>query len=368
LDRRNDEILDIHLFFHYIVEGKYKDTDDHNWRESYNNEKKLLRIISVLKQLHGENLTWKLVTQELKKFESTIDTPCLEPISRAASYFFYFKSTTAGKKIDFVHKASKEYLLAEYYLESLLKNKIHRLNIGMPTKETILFLDGLIDLILESAKDNSIWQQIDQEETSLLQSFGYHKGIGKALEELEDNALKCVEHESIVFVNDNVKNSEETEKVWESLDISNNYYEHLWIHRWISLYIFNKLKSKKELNKDRLISLIKLSSIVIPGYIKNLRKVDLSGIEISHVRLDEATLTEANLSAANLSAANLSDSNLVNSDLSAANLSSANLLDAVLFRANLSYAHMYGIMLLRANLSYSNLSHANLFYADLSHA
>jgi hypothetical protein len=42
--------------------------------------------------------------------------------------------------IDFIHRTFKEYLLAEYYIESLLKHKPYRLNIGTPTKETIDFL------------------------------------------------------------------------------------------------------------------------------------------------------------------------------------------------------------------------------------
>jgi hypothetical protein len=59
----------------------------------------------------------------------------------------YFRLQLGGKRpspiIDFIHKTFKEYLLAEYYIESLLNHKPYRLNIGTPSKETVDFLDWL---------------------------------------------------------------------------------------------------------------------------------------------------------------------------------------------------------------------------------
>jgi NACHT domain len=139
------------LFFHQVIEGKYRGS-----LGAYIEEKKILRRIAALNQIYGDTLTWQLAEQKLKVFESTNNNESkLKQISRS-QYFFYKRPSTKGEIIDFVHKTFKEYLLAEYYIESLVIDKIPRLNTRAPSKEVILFLDGLVDLLGEAKKDNSV--------------------------------------------------------------------------------------------------------------------------------------------------------------------------------------------------------------------
>jgi len=76
--------------------------------------------------------------------------------------------------IDFVHSSFKEYLLAEYYIESLLEKKTYRLNARIPSKDTIDFLNGIIALLQEENPD--IQQFVSGDPTGLLKSFDIRKG------------------------------------------------------------------------------------------------------------------------------------------------------------------------------------------------
>ena len=84
-----------------------------------------------LKQIHGDDLTWKIIEDEIKKFH--VNSNAFDLQQTSLSYFFYLRNTTKGKILEFIHKTFKEYLLAEYYLESILENKPHRLNVRMPS-------------------------------------------------------------------------------------------------------------------------------------------------------------------------------------------------------------------------------------------
>jgi len=54
--------------------------------------------------------------------------------------------------IDFLHSSFREYLLAEYYIESLLEDKPYNLDICLPTSETMLYFDGLLEMIGKTDK------------------------------------------------------------------------------------------------------------------------------------------------------------------------------------------------------------------------
>jgi uncharacterized protein YjbI with pentapeptide repeats len=358
------------LFFHHTIEGKYKDSADNRWRNLYLNEKKTLRRIAALKQIYGEKLTWERLAEELRKFTSANSIADLQPTH--VSYFFYLRTTIKGKILDFVHNTFKEYLLAEYYLESLLENKIHRLNTRTPSKETIVFFDGLIDILLEVG-DDAVEKYIDQDEISLLKSFDYYEGLSSAIRKLRETASKSFEEENIIFfdTNSNPKRDEETENIWKYVNISGTDYKYSWIHKWILLYTLKKLKPDEEPNKEKLEQLVIYSSNVVPHYLKNLRGIDLSYTELSGAKLSNTWLTNSNLEHANLLGANLSAAELSGANLRAARLVGANLFGAWLFNADLTYANLWNAILSAAklsgaNLSSTNLSGANFEAADLS--
>jgi uncharacterized protein YjbI with pentapeptide repeats len=228
----------------------------------------------------------------------------------------------------------------------------------------------------------------------LLRSFGYNKGVdshkilNNAIRDLEDNASKSVDEESIVFFSvddDNVEEKYKAKNLWRQVDISSNDYVNLWLHRWISLYILKRLNPDKELDKDKLTNIIRFSSGLVEGHlkIKNLCNADLSHADLSKTRLShvnlydanlsKANLTEAKLPYANLSYANLSGGTLIEAVLSYADLSSATIHNTNLSHADLSFATLRNAKILNAvlpdaNLSYANLSNCNLSHADLSNA
>jgi uncharacterized protein YjbI with pentapeptide repeats len=380
------------LFFHHIVRGKYKDVQEYDLQNLYTNEKELLRIISALTQIHGEELTEEIAQRELSKFQLFVDNSDskLSPTISDLSYFFYSVKKAEGKKLDFVHKTFKEYLLAEYYLESILQNKLYRLNAKSPTNETIQFLAGLVDLLKESKSDNAVKKYMFDDETSLLKSFRYDKDMNSAIEEIEDHAYQILKEENITFFSNNneVKGVENFDGIWCQAVLSRGNFENLWMHRWIALYTLQKLGPAKRPSRDILGRLIRFSSNTIPGYVKHLSQVDLSdeylpGVILSGADLSYATLTHSNLSGSNLSYADLSKADfmkahLPNSNLTYTKISEANFSYAFLSRTtiadsygekvNFTHANLSDAYIARAKLAGAILSEAILYHSNLDHS
>ncbi|MFZ0512290.1 MAG: hypothetical protein WAM14_11840 [Candidatus Nitrosopolaris sp.] len=91
-----------------------------------------------------------MVIEGLKYYDISYDEATLKPI--LTSYFYLQSTTVLDMSMDFIHKSFREYFLAEYYLESILNDKRHYLNVGLPSRETILFLDGLLELLSDNKK------------------------------------------------------------------------------------------------------------------------------------------------------------------------------------------------------------------------
>jgi hypothetical protein len=154
--------LIFHQFIHSIVMGKHKSETQtyykllEHYKYDEDIEKKVLRKIAALKQIYPNHLTKSLVSELIKRFgfSSEIIEQMLEPI--LTSYFYIqneSENVSRDELLDFMHESLREYLVAEYYIESLYNdNKQHRLCIGIPSEETIKFLDGLIELLVS---DNS---------------------------------------------------------------------------------------------------------------------------------------------------------------------------------------------------------------------
>jgi uncharacterized protein YjbI with pentapeptide repeats len=382
------------LFFHQTISGKYRNTLDFSSQiKSYFNEKKILRIIAALKWIYGKDLTWRRAESKIDSFtdmttaatitnttntSSTID---LQSVSKT-SYFFYLQTIQSGKLVEFVHRTFLEYLLAEYYIDILLQNGddnsfiAKRLNIGTPSEPTILFLDGLLDLILEARKEG-IQEHIYEGDFGLLKSLDYKEDPEDAIEKLKTNCLKCLEQENIVFLSTKddrngdteqqqkqhgrISHPQESRSIWREVVVTNEDYCNFWIHRWIALYVYNKInRSDRKPNPQRISSLIKFSSNnLIPPYLKNLKRIDL---------LPSSDLRGANLEGADLRGANLEGADLRGANLEGADLRGANLVRANLVRANLSVANLVRANLVRANLSVANLVRANLVRANLEGA
>ena len=102
-----------------------------------------------------------------------------------------------------------------------------------------------------------------------------------------------VEEEQLVF---HQTGKDETKELWNVVSIPSTKYDELWIHRWISLYIFGKLDLQRKQNKSELIDnkelsrLIRCSSNLIRHYLKNFRQLNLSNVDLTGVDLYRAVL------------------------------------------------------------------------------
>jgi uncharacterized protein YjbI with pentapeptide repeats len=278
-------------------------------------------------------------------------------------------------------------LLAENYLEILVNGeKASWMNVGVPSKETVDFLDGLIQML--KSKNESIVKLMGfnyekGKEVSLFKSFGYTKSREQAISDIIDNAVKNVNDESIVLFAS--KSQQSSEDHWTDVEksIPFNYYDNLWIHRWISLFVLGKIDGLKtyadRLDKQSLANLIFYTSEWVPSYLKKLSGVYLRGPNLSRAYLWEADLSGANLAnvdemqgifleEANLSGADLHSTFLPGASLSGANLSGANLSGAFLRRANLTNANLQAANLSGAHLRVAYIDEAHLGGANLTGA
>jgi hypothetical protein len=150
-------------FIHSILKGKYDKSSG-----EIANEKWIMRKIAALKNIsedvYEEDLPCKLgplIEDEQKEYiepfiegkqkkSSSSEKSMLSTI--LTSYFKLDEKSNGKHSVDFLHKSFQEYLLAEYYIESILHNKGYRLNVGQPSDVTIDFLSSLLSMIKDSHK------------------------------------------------------------------------------------------------------------------------------------------------------------------------------------------------------------------------
>jgi uncharacterized protein YjbI with pentapeptide repeats len=379
------------IYFHFLshlTEGKRIEKEDRfQINNSYLDEKNALRKLALLKQIHKDGLTKQIIENEAKFFGFKSDVLHINPV---LTCYLYSNSPSDENEIhvNFIHESFQEYLMAENYLEALLKgeNKSAWMNAGKPSKETINFLDGLLHLLMSD--DGNIKKYVehnDEKQISLFNLFDYNELIDDAIYNIVNNAIENLNDENVMVFNP--AHMEQVPWIKAEEQITVNEYPSLWIHRWISLYVLYKLGylnrsnvlQKLGLDKvpdtKKLKSLLKFSRLfrvcsdaVLPNF-RSLRGFDLSGINLSGADLSGADLCGANLSGADLSGANLKDAILSSSEDSCkTNLSNSDLSNANLFRTDLSGADLSGAKLLRADLSGANLSRTKLIGANISDA
>lgn len=126
----------IYMFFvHYIIRGKFQSIETLYLNKTYYFEKKSLRIIAKLKQLKKYELFWSECEKEIKSyFGSNGDISMLEKTLSSILHTYIFSPfQTTVRKVNFIHKTFMEYLVAEYYIESVLNGKDIYLNVGNPS-------------------------------------------------------------------------------------------------------------------------------------------------------------------------------------------------------------------------------------------
>jgi uncharacterized protein YjbI with pentapeptide repeats len=379
-------------FIHSTISGKHKElasrelaSRDYEFSvEDVNKEKRTLRKIAALKMLYESNLDKNVITDKISAFEEVVSLykpksgkelegeeekrsgETEKELSQVISSYFYSEGSGSDAKINFIHESFKEYLLAEYYIESLLMDKPYRLNIGIPNEETISFLYGLLQLISKNVT-SSLESKVDRFLGSLSTNTESKERLKKISVKsiLINNARTTLENEQVVF---HQQTNVEKNELWNVISLAASRYQDLWIHRWISMYVLKTIEPNSNVDKVKLLSFVQGTDHSIPFYLKKLNGVDFSNSNLSGAELSNANLSYANLSYANLQRANLSDAKLIGANLSGSDLSRAELKGADLSYADLSNANLPRAILFYATLSYANFSEAVLDYTNLTDA
>jgi uncharacterized protein YjbI with pentapeptide repeats len=378
LDEKFKRALMYLLFLQYASRQKYQ-LDEEEWTQKYIAEHIVLRRIAALRKGLGTELTIQkkngfftidhvlCAKDRLIQYDDLVgDIPSL-----ALSFIglsMRSKEQPDGTEIftnpKFVHESFEEYLLAEYYVDSILNDRLYRLNIGVPSEVTVQFLDGLISILL--ADEETIRQYLEP----LLESLRYRDefDLGTLSRKIVDNCLGYLKRQDVIFFTRN-KDIIKRPEMWVQAETASDDYKQLWIYRWISLFFLSKVSEANKKNKityptidpdiqAEIIHLITYSGNVIPGYMKNLKTLKLN---LKDADLSDAYLAHANLSYSDLSGAQFSRANLKQADLSYCNLSFIDL-----YRANLIYANLSHSNLRLANLQRNDLDRADLSYSDLT--
>jgi hypothetical protein len=132
-----------------------------------------------------------------------------------------------------------------------LNHKPYRLNIGTPSKETIDFLDGLLELINVENNNPIEAQKIIEDLVIDGESI-----LSEAREELVRYAQDLFHNEQ-VFVEIEEDYKELKNELWVTHHIiPQRRYHEFWIHRWLALYVSNKLRPDCHVNRKKLEILI----------------------------------------------------------------------------------------------------------------
>ncbi len=356
------EVLLYQRFIHEVIMGKPNDvakTDYTTWFEKKREEKKALRLLAFIKT-DNPSIPKNLVEYYLDSSKCAIPVTSKSLLS---TYFSFNRTDSGTEEIEFIHKSFQEYLLAEFYLESIFHRKYYRLVGKEPTIETYKYINALIQFI------NSKDQKIKELANIFVKTF-YDDDENK-IESKLDNFINTLIINSMDFAKQkhlipDIPNEDNV--IWKTSKLEYNDLNKIWLSRWISIFIAgNCLSHYKDKIKDEFVEsssfFIKNESFLISNKILTsvcLKKGPLSAANLSGANLRKATILEADLSGAdllgsNLSEADLSSANLSESDLSAANLSAANLSAANLSKTNLSGADLSAANLSEATVSFSIL-------------
>ena len=297
-------------FIHSILQGRLKETvSQDDISKSYRYEKSLLRKVAALKQL---TTIFKLqdIEYNLPKLGMEYKKEIIEPIF---STYFLPEGDELRERIEFLHRSFEEYLIAEYYIESILQNKPHLLNLGtsdvVVSEVTLNFLNNLLNIIASSNKSevyNLFFKSllhdnvIDKDKT--INQF--------IIEQLIKNAQSILETENIIGLN-HINKKENEEGFWFIKKLEKQDYSYIWNHRWISLftlvhaYQFPTDNSKINLNKD-IANFIKVSSSLVSYKLRNFKRCSLIESDFSRAYLSRANFSFADSSSSDLFRAYLS--------------------------------------------------------------
>jgi hypothetical protein len=149
MDAEKGRLILYSTFIHSILEGRYKGSPIEIVKEKWI-MRKIAALKAIFEELYEEDLPELLQTLVEEEQREFINIQNINLHTVLTSYFKLSEKTNNKHSVDFLHKSFQEYLLAEYYVESILYRKGHRLNISHPSKVTVDFLDSLLTIIKDS--------------------------------------------------------------------------------------------------------------------------------------------------------------------------------------------------------------------------
>lgn len=352
-------------FLHTLFRGKHKSqSNDKDYSVLFLIEKKILRKIAAEKHLLEE----MLFEENIDKIIATIYTGDSQEIKNKIkpiiTSYFHLKDKDGKNNFDFIHRTFREYLLAEYYFENIVNGvKPYEINIKPPTKETLEFLEGIIEFLFHTDSDKFQDDKRDFLKT-ILNSSVVDLEKSNFIQEIKNlilnNSYNYLQNDNIAcFAFEN--SSYEQIESWHILNNGNDILSEFWMHKWIALFVIKKLDPRYLIPKEQIVIMIKKYSHLIPKTLRNFLNIDLSHVDLSHVDLSDAKLSGSNLFNATLTDVNLSRSKLDKKEtiLRKAYLEECNLTDS-----DLSNANLVGSTIMRSNCLNANFSECILNDVD----
>ena len=278
---------------------------------------------STKEQTKAAGISSELVTKYLEDIDNIVDIAQENReglvrhtvrFSTILSTYFFSIADSNEKRIEFLHKS----------IECILDERLHRLNIGVPSRETTSFLDDLLKMIYSISKNDIKNNEFIE---SFLNSFSFKTSKSLLYKKIIENCDMLIKRPLLARLRANkypplnAKFEENFEALSDKVAIGDLNILLTWISKWILLYCISTLMNlenqKYKINSPLFdLFLIISSQIAESANVLRLRNFNLAGRDLSRVYLYDADIMGADLSSANLSGG----ANLSSADLSSANL------------------------------------------------
>ena len=273
-----------------------------NFKSDLKKEKPILRKIAVLKK-RDKDITHENILDQFTLLNWDKQDIDIDKIQTLSSYFL-------------THEILIDYLLAEYYLECLAKNEIDSINIGIPSRETVEFIDGLISIISCRLFENKF------DDADILSKIIHDTEINH-FKQFVTNIMNSINMPNYPYKDTDILHDSIVNKKQKYLNTNLSIHNtaDYSIQRWIAYYVahkWNLIENPGEpvspfdltstQTKTRLSFMIRRLSSHIPKYLKDFEKLDLSDTDLSGADMSESNITGTIFHECNLHNVDLSSS------------------------------------------------------------
>jgi hypothetical protein len=360
------------LFIHHVIFGKPKEIATNEYDLSYNyakDEKKGLRLIAYLKN-ENPRISKHEIVQILDSLNFSFPKSAEVFVS---TYFSVDKNERGIEKIEFFHKSFQEYLLSEFYIESVLNKDYERLLGSEPTNETHLFVHRIMESVINSRVNSNYLREI----VNSFYEINCDVEIDDFIEDLRHNCVEFMKDEKTGF-----KIEEKISKILNRTEFRLYEQNDIWTAKWTALNIAGYLSRKYIEILDE--TFLKSAGIIVRNALPHLKNKYLAHVNLKGIDLRGADLNNAYFYGINLSFGKLQNVNMNGCCMEKGNLENVNFFGAFGGPYHSETEHHDDIMpnvfhisetvsvdfedadLKNANLESSNFNHANFKNAIFS--